>query len=149
MPDLLVKLQEITDEEFATLKRRTIFIAHNNDYLLGCWWYEIGTGRFEMLKGKTSHTDPESKMLTTSTKPLLRGRVINYKGKIVCVVYLDPSASPIAKVSESLAMDIKQRCEESLDVVLDYMLSDSGEVLLEKRVIDMINLELKGLNCSI
>lgn len=136
MDSLFDKLKE--SDDLAYIKRNPIIIAHNSDYVIGVWNYEVGSGRFEYSKEKIGHHDDPSLTFhndDTIRKNMIRGRLIDFKGIIFCIIYLDSTLSHITQISQSGVLDIKYKCERASKRTVDYVLSDSGETLLDEKVV--------------
>jgi hypothetical protein len=126
------------------IKRNITILVHNPLYVIGVWFYEKGTGAFNYSSSKEGHSDdPKFNNINKSSEKLIRGRLIKYEDKIICVAYLDPEVSMVNRLSERLLVDLKYRCEYASKQKVNYILDDSGEILLESKKIDEINKELE------
>ena len=145
MRELLNETQRVELSEFDKLKwirKNPGILAHNERFVIGVWYYGIGSGRFKLSASKQGHTDDPELGDFREVLPgekLLRGRVIDYEGMIVCVVYLDPAN--LSRLPETILLDLKFRCEQGLGKKIDYVLSDSGEVLLERCLLENCDIQ--------
>jgi len=105
------------------IKKNILTIFHSFYYYVGTWYYEMGTGDF-------GYTIEKEGCPELSLKEWVWGKLVNYEGEIICIICLSPLAS---KLNVDTLLDIKYSCEYVSKKTIDYMLSSSGEVLIESK----------------
>lgn len=135
------KMNEAEDK-LEWIKNNASSISHSGRFYTGLWWYALGSGGVFDYSDKTiRHLDFEAfprfmplikkAIETNNFTQFVRGRLVDCDGIVFVLIYTDPSSNTVHKFSESLLLDIKQRCEQESGKKVDLIVDESKNVLLE------------------
>jgi len=131
MLDLLRSLRNIT-EELDIDPKYLLGIAHKQENVKAIWWYNLSTGEWKVSKDiRQPHHSEFFKGLAFEPGSI-RGRLLDYKGKNILIVYLTRSrTAPFAKgkITDRQLTDIIHKLSGEPGLTIDGVIDQEGNDL--------------------